>query len=72
MGVFLCGYKIKIVKRNWTKFENYCESNTKAFEALCNQLFENWCNEECKETIKVFQVINGASGDGGFESFYNA
>ena len=54
---------------DWTKFQNYSESNSKAFEALCNQLFENWCKEEYKETIKSFQVINGAGGDGGVESF---
>lgn len=54
---------------DWTKFQNYSESNTKAFETLCNQLFENWCKEEYKETIKAFQIINGAGGDGGIESF---
>lgn len=54
---------------DWTKFQNYSESYTKAFETLCNQLFENWCKEEYKETIKAFQVVNGAGGDGGVESF---
>lgn len=54
---------------DWTKFQNYSESNTKAFESLCNQLFENWCKEEYREMIKAFQVVNGAGGDGGVESF---
>lgn len=54
---------------DWTKFQTYSESNTKAFETLCNQLFENWCYEEFRDNIKFFQVVNGAGGDGGVESF---
>ena len=58
-----------VKEMDWTKFQNYSESNTKAFETLCNQLFENWCKEEYKETITAFQIVNGAGGDGGVESF---
>lgn len=54
---------------DWTKFQTYGDSNTKAFETLCNQLFENWCNESYKDKLKSFQVVNGSGGDGGVESF---
>ena len=54
---------------NWADFQTYNESPTKAFEVLCNQLFENWCNEEYNSNIVSFNVVNGAGGDGGVESY---
>lgn len=54
---------------NWTKFQTYNMAPEKAFEVLCNQLFENWCQEEYKLDIDSFSVVNGAGGDGGVESY---
>lgn len=54
---------------NWTKFQTYNNSYEKAFEMLCNQLFENWCSVKYEGAITNFEVINGAGGDGGVESF---
>lgn len=54
---------------NWTKFQTYDMSPEKAFEILCNQLFENWCKEEYFSEIHHFNVVNGSGGDGGVESF---
>ena len=54
---------------NWANFQTYNESPTKAFEMLCNQLFENWCKEEYNSNIVSFNVVNGAGGDGGVESY---
>ena len=54
---------------NWTKFQTYGMSPDKAFEVLCNQLFENWSKEEYKSDIASFRVVNGAGGDGGVESY---
>lgn len=54
---------------NWTKFQTYNDSPTKAFEVLCNQLFENWCKEEYKTSLSSFNVVNGSGGDGGVESY---
>lgn len=54
---------------NWTKFQLHDLSQEKAFETLCNQLFENWCKEEYGDKIKFFNVVNGAGGDGGVESY---
>lgn len=48
---------------NWANFQTYNESPTKAFEMLCNQLFENWCKEEYNSNIVSFNVVNGAGGD---------
>lgn len=52
----------------WSKLNNHGKSPEKAFESLCNQLFENWCLYEYKDNIKTFNVINGSGGDGGVES----
>lgn len=54
---------------NWTKFQTYNDAPTKAFEVLCNQLFENWCKEEYSLDIASFCIVNGAGGDGGVESY---
>ena len=54
---------------NWAKFQTYNDAPTKAFETLCNQLFENWCKEEYSETLSSFQIVNGSGGDGGVESY---
>lgn len=54
---------------NWAKFHTHDDSPTKAFEVLCNQLFENWCRQEYADTLLSFCVVNGAGGDGGVESY---
>lgn len=54
---------------NWTKFQTYGLAPDKAFEALCNQLFENWCKKEYSSSLTSFTVVNGAGGDGGVESY---
>lgn len=54
---------------NWTKFQTHGMAPDKAFEVLCNQLFENWCKEEHTTSIASFSVVNGAGGDGGVESY---
>lgn len=54
---------------NWDRFQTYGQSSEKSFEMLCNQLFENWCKEEYKDTLTSFVIVNGAGGDGGVESY---
>lgn len=54
---------------NWTRFQTYGTSPDKAFEMLCNQLFENWCKNEYGTQLASFDVVNGAGGDGGVESY---
>ena len=54
---------------NWTNFQTYGMAPDKAFEVLCNQLFENWSKEEYKSDIASIRVVNGAGGDGGVESY---
>ena len=54
---------------NWSKFQTYNDAPTKAFETMCNQLFENWCKDEYGSKIISFCVVNGAGGDGGVESY---
>lgn len=54
---------------NWSRFQTYGTSPDKAFEMLCNQLFENWCKSEYKAQLASFNVVNGAGGDGGVESY---
>lgn len=54
---------------NWQHFQTYNEAATRAFEAMCNQLFELWTDREYKETKRSFVVVNGAGGDGGVESY---
>lgn len=54
---------------NWTQFQTHGMAPDKAFETLCNQLFENWCGEEYPNNIASLSVVNGAGGDGGVESY---
>lgn len=54
---------------NWTKFQTYDMAPDKAFEVLCNQLFENWCKEEYTSNIVSIRTVNGSGGDGGVESY---
>ncbi len=54
---------------NWQHFQTYNEAPTRAFEAMCNQLFELWVNKEYKNNKESFVVVNGAGGDGGVESY---
>lgn len=54
---------------NWTKFQTHHESNERAFETFCNQLFEKYCYREFSNEIKDFVIVNGAGGDGGVESY---
>lgn len=54
---------------NWTRFQTYGVSPDKAFEMLCDQLFENWCKSEYSTQLTSFSVVNGAGGDGGVESY---
>lgn len=54
---------------NWTNFQTYSMALDRAFEVLCNQLFENWSKEEYKSDIASIRVVNGAGGDGGVESY---
>lgn len=35
----------------------------------CEKWFENWCNDEYKDNISDFTVVNGSGGDGGVESY---
>ncbi|MBQ7543163.1 MAG: hypothetical protein IJT44_12825 [Clostridia bacterium] len=53
---------------NWDRIQTDGLSCEKAFEMLCNQLFENWCKEEYSTQLSHFHVINGSGGDGGVES----
>lgn len=53
---------------DWTRFNSFGESKNKAFEAMCNQLFELWCRRTYKEEIQGFMIINGSGGDGGVEA----
>lgn len=54
---------------NWTRFQTYGMAPDKAFEVFCNQLLENWCKKEYETELFSFQVVNGAGGDGGVESY---
>lgn len=54
---------------NWQHFQTYNEAETRAFEAMCNQLFELWVNRNYQDKKLSFVVVNGAGGDGGVESF---
>lgn len=56
-------------KVEWSKFITYNMAPDKAFESLCNSLFENWCEDNYDHLIKKMVVINGSGGDGGIESY---
>ena len=46
---------------NWTTFQTHNMAADKAFEVMCNQLFENWCKEQYTTTLSSFSVVNGSS-----------
>ena len=54
---------------NWQHFQTYNEAPTRAFECMCNQVFELWCKQTYPDSLKVVTIVNGAGGDGGVESF---
>lgn len=54
---------------NWSTFQTYNDSPERAFEILCNQLFENWNKREYNDKLVSFCVVNGSGGDGGVESY---
>jgi len=54
---------------NWNNFKTYGESPEKAFETLCNQLFERFLIRNYSNDLIKFRVINGAGGDGGIEAY---
>lgn len=54
---------------NWQTFQINNQSQERAFECLCNQLFENWVQETYSSELSYFTVTNGAGGDGGVESY---
>ncbi|MES2398084.1 MAG: hypothetical protein V4549_18870 [Bacteroidota bacterium] len=54
---------------NFTNLKTYNDSNERAFEALCNQLFERWIRKEYDSKLKYFTTVNGAGGDGGVEAY---
>lgn len=54
---------------NWQHFQTYSEAPTRAFECMCNQLFELWCKKTYPDSLKIVTIVNGAGGDGGVESF---
>lgn len=57
---------------DWTKFNNYGESNNYAFEVMCNLLFEAWCKEMYKDKLQKFSFVNWDGGDGGIEAYATA
>lgn len=54
---------------NWQHFQTYNEASTRAFESMCNQLFELWCKKTFHDSLISVVVVNGSGGDGGVESF---
>lgn len=54
---------------NWNRFHTYNEAPERAFEALCDQLFERWCYREYGNEILCINVVNGSGGDGGVEAY---
>lgn len=60
---------LKGVLMNWQYFQTHNEAPTKAFEAFCNQLFENYCKRKFLNELKYFTVVNGSGGDGGVEAY---
>ena len=41
---------------NWTNFQTYGMAPDKAFEVLCNQLFENWSKEDYVNSLPEKQI----------------
>lgn len=54
---------------NWTTFKTYNLGYPKAFESLCDQIFEIWIKEVYRDRIIYFTTVRGDGGDGGVESF---
>lgn len=54
---------------NITRLNTYGDSINRAFEALCNQLFDRWVHLEYPHQITYFTTVNGAGGDGGVEAY---
>ena len=54
---------------NFTKINTYNDSYERAFEALCNQLFERWVRRNQTSQLKYFSTIRGDGGDGGVEAY---
>lgn len=54
---------------DWVKFSSHDESNNRAFEIMCNQLFELWCKEKYENELEQFIFVNGSGGDGGVEAY---
>ena len=54
---------------NLTRFQTYGESAERAFETLCNQLFERYLRRTYPGDLIKFRAINGAGGDGGIEAY---
>ena len=55
---------------NWERFQTYGQSSEKSFEMLCNQLFENWCKEECKDTQSAIDKCSYSSQEYGHIQYY--
>lgn len=54
---------------NWANFQTHNDSPERAFESMCNQLFERWCRRTFGNEVQSFRAINGAGGDGGVEAY---
>jgi hypothetical protein len=54
---------------NFASLTLYQDSPTRAFEALCNQLFERWVRVEYPNQVNYFSTVNGSGGDGGVEAY---
>lgn len=54
---------------DWKNFNTDGMDQCRAFEAMCNQLFERWCRSEYAKDITKFTTVNGAGGDGGVEAY---
>lgn len=45
---------------DWTKFNTHGESCNRAFEVMCNLLFEAWCKKEYGDRLFNITFVNGA------------
>ncbi|MEM9884357.1 MAG: hypothetical protein AAF849_00575 [Bacteroidota bacterium] len=54
---------------NFIQINTYNDSYERAFEALCNQLFERWIRKKYKNELQYFSTIRGDGGDGGVEAY---
>jgi hypothetical protein len=62
-GTFVGG---KLIRNN---LKTYGLPPQKAFESLCNQIFEVWVNSAYQKQLSYFSTVRGDGGDGGVESF---